>query len=68
MEAREETFVFRLSRLYHDDCFSWMERGSPDSVHAVVTDPPYGLHEYTDEQQQKLRAREGRGLAHPTFV
>ena len=59
MEAREETFVFRLSRLYHDDCFSWMERGSPNSVHAVVTDPPYGLHEYTDEQQKKLRAGKG---------
>ncbi len=25
----------------------------------MVTDPPYGLHEYSDEQQQKLRAGKG---------
>ncbi|MEO8353139.1 MAG: site-specific DNA-methyltransferase, partial [Chthoniobacteraceae bacterium] len=29
------------------------------SVHAVVTDPPYGLVEYSDREQAKLRA--GRG-------
>ena len=28
-------------------------------MHAIVTDPPYGLHEYTDEQQRKLRAGKG---------
>lgn len=25
----------------------------------MVTDPPYGLHEYTPEQQEKLRSRKG---------
>ena len=47
------------STLHHHDCFSWVEQRPPNSVHAVVTDPPYGLHEYTEEQQRKLRA--GRG-------
>ena len=28
-------------------------------MHAVVTDPPYGLYEYTREQQRKLRAGKG---------
>lgn len=28
-------------------------------MHAIVTDPPYGLHEYTGEQQRKLRAGKG---------
>jgi site-specific DNA-methyltransferase (adenine-specific) len=28
-------------------------------VHAVVTDPPYGLFEYTPEQQEKLRTGHG---------
>jgi hypothetical protein len=28
-------------------------------VHAVVTDPPYGLFEYTPEQQEKLRNGKG---------
>lgn len=41
------------------DCFSWMASREPSSVHAIVTDPPYGLKEYTAEEQGKLRA--GRG-------
>ena len=30
-----------------------------NSIHAVVTDPPYGLHEYTPAQQSKLRKGKG---------
>jgi site-specific DNA-methyltransferase (adenine-specific) len=30
-----------------------------NSIHAIVTDPPYGLHEYTPEQQMKLRKGKG---------
>ncbi len=47
------------SKLIHDDCFDWLEHQDNCSIHAVVTDPPYGLHEYTPEQQEKLRR--GRG-------
>ena len=42
-----------------DDAFAWMKRRDPSSIHAIVTDPPYGLKEYTDLEQQKLRR--GRG-------
>lgn len=42
-----------------EDCFAWMERRRPESVHAIVTDPPYGLKEYSPEQKDKLR--KGRG-------
>ncbi len=45
--------------LHHADCFDWLEQQADASYHAVITDPPYGLHEYTDEQQAKLRM--GRG-------
>lgn len=45
--------------LYHADCFDWLGQQDDNSIHAVVTDPPYGLHEYTHEQQTKLRM--GRG-------
>ncbi len=45
--------------LVHADCFEWLETREPVSIHAVVTDPPYGLIEYTDSEQAKLRA--GRG-------
>ncbi len=47
------------STLFHADCFDWLERQSDNSIHAVVTDPPYGLHEYTPEQQLKLRKGQG---------
>jgi len=45
--------------LVHADCFDWLEQQSDNSIHAVVTDPPYGLHEYTPEQQLKLRKGQG---------
>jgi len=45
--------------LYHADCFDWIEQQPDNSIHAVVTDPPYGLHEYSPEQQAKLRIRKG---------
>ncbi len=59
VEASEKPFSFQNSTLHHDDCLSWLDAASPNSVHAIVTDPPYGLHEYTAEQQTKLRAGKG---------
>jgi DNA modification methylase len=41
------------------DCFDWLAQREPASIHAVVTDPPYGLVEYTEKEQTKLR--NGRG-------
>jgi hypothetical protein len=38
---------------------SWLAGRDENSVHAVVTDPPYGLHEYTTKEQSKLRAGKG---------
>ena len=46
-------------KLVEDDCFSWLTRREPDSIHAVVTDPPYGLKEYTPEETSKLRRGKG---------
>jgi site-specific DNA-methyltransferase (adenine-specific) len=45
--------------LHQADCLAWMDLRDPDSVHAVVTDPPYGLREYSDDEQARLRS--GRG-------
>lgn len=47
------------ARLYRADCFEWLEEQHPSSIHAVVTDPPYGLVEYTKKEQVKLRNRHG---------
>ncbi len=52
-------FRYRSVRLYHANCLEWLARQPDASVHAVVTDPPYGLVEYHPEQQKKLRG--GRG-------
>jgi DNA modification methylase len=54
-----DAFRFGQARLVLDDAFAWLERQPAHSIHAVVTDPPYGLVEYSDEEQRKLRA--GRG-------
>lgn len=45
--------------LYLGDCLDWLGGQPSNSVHGVVTDPPYGLAEYTPQQQHKLRNGEG---------
>ncbi len=50
---------FGQATLFHADCFDWIQQREPCSVHAVVTDPPYGLHEYTPKEQAKLRKGKG---------
>jgi site-specific DNA-methyltransferase (adenine-specific) len=42
-----------------DDAVHWLAELPPASIHAIVTDPPYGLLEYQDKDHDKLRA--GRG-------
>ena len=47
------------AKLLHRDCFDWLQEQPDHSIYAVITDPPYGLHEYTEKEQGKLRS--GRG-------
>ncbi len=64
---REDAHQFRIppiliekrAELYHSDCFDWLAQQPSHSIHAVVTDPPYGLVEYTEKEQVKLQ--NGRG-------
>jgi DNA modification methylase len=48
-----------LYQLHHADSFEWLRARERNSIHAVITDPPYGLLEYTEGEKHKLRA--GRG-------
>jgi DNA modification methylase len=48
-------FVHGRARLFHADCRDWLSTAPRDSVHGVVTDPPYGLVEYSDVHQAKMR-------------
>lgn len=54
-----ETFRFGAASLVHADCFDWLRAQPASSLHAVITDPPYGLIEYSDVEQAKLRQGKG---------
>ncbi len=47
------------SRLICADSLAWLERLPENTLHAIVTDPPYGVLEYTPKEQQKLRKGKG---------
>lgn len=44
---------------YHGDCFKWLEKQPPASIHGVCTDPPFGIVEFLPHEIAKLR--NGRG-------
>ncbi len=46
-------------RLYLVDCIDWMDSRAAKSVHSIVTDPPYGLKEFTSIEKAKLRKGKG---------
>ena len=52
-------FEYNNASLINSDCIDWLTGQPPNSIHAVVTDPPYGLIEYTDNQQEKMRRGSG---------
>lgn len=47
------------SLVIHADSFDWLRQLSPSSLHAVVTDPPYGVKEYEEDQIEKRDAGSG---------
>ncbi|MDR1276516.1 MAG: site-specific DNA-methyltransferase [Candidatus Accumulibacter sp.] len=57
--AASSMFRYGKSELYNEDCFDWLKAQPPNSIHAVVTDPPYGLVEYSKEEQAKLKRGKG---------
>ncbi|WP_322490121.1 hypothetical protein [Chloroflexus sp.] len=52
----------------HADCFTWMRAAPAESVHAIVTDPPYGVREFDPDQLAKReRGQEGVWRIPPSF-
>jgi DNA modification methylase len=49
----------RLYSIYNTDAFEWLKDAPMDSIEAVVTDPPYGLVEYSEKELNKLRKGKG---------
>ena len=54
-----ESKPFGRSCLVHADCLEWLGRIPANSVHAILTDPPYGVREYESCELAKRSA--GRG-------
>lgn len=58
-ELCEPHFRFGRSVLFQADCLDWLRTQADATIHGVVTDPPYGLVEYTTDEQRKLRNGHG---------
>ena len=53
--------VIGRSLVLHADCLEWLSRLPENSLHAIVTDPPYGVKEYDFDQIEK-RANGSGGI------
>jgi site-specific DNA-methyltransferase (adenine-specific) len=49
------------SSIIHADCFEWLGKVRENSLHEIVTDPPYGVKEYDFDQLEK-RANGNGGI------
>lgn len=47
------------SLIVHIDCFDWLASIKENSLHAIVTDPPYSVHEYNIDQLEKRENGKG---------
>ena len=54
-----ENIEFEKSVIIHADCREWLALLPECSIHAIVTDPPYGLREYQYSELEKMAV--GRG-------
>ena len=48
-----------LYSILNEDCFVWMKACEANSITAIVTDPPYGVKEYTESEIKKQRRGKG---------
>jgi site-specific DNA-methyltransferase (adenine-specific) len=45
--------IWGSSLAIHADCLEWIARIPEECIHAIVTDPPYGVKEYNSDQLEK---------------
>jgi site-specific DNA-methyltransferase (adenine-specific) len=50
---------FETTLIVHADCFLWLDQIPKASLHAIVTDPPYGVKEYDPDQLEKRKNGNG---------
>lgn len=51
-----------LTELVLTDALRWMAERDENSIHAILTDPPYGLVEFEEAQHRRLRTGERGGV------
>ena len=49
----DSVYQYGQSLAIHADCFEWLSAIPDNSIHAIVTDPPYGVKEYDLDQLNK---------------
>lgn len=49
----------RHYQIFYVDAFEWLSERRANSIHAIVTDPPYGIVEYLPDQLHKKRNGKG---------
>ena len=54
-------------KLYHIDAFKWLDDAAPNSIHAVVCDPPYAIKDYSEAGINNLRQRKGIWRLPPAY-
>jgi DNA modification methylase len=57
--VHQPVFTFGRASLYKGDCVAWLREWEQNSVQGVVTDPPYGLVEYTAKELRARRNNKG---------
>ena len=63
-----EAHRFKKSAVIHADCLEWLSRVPENSLHAIVTDPPYGVREYeADELEKRAQGKGGIWRIPPSF-
>ena len=56
------------SRIVLADCFDWLAAIPENSLHAIITDPPYGVKEYeADQMAKRAKGRGGVWRIPPSF-
>jgi len=40
--------------IFNDDCLHWLKKCETNSIHAIVTDPPYGFREFQSRELKKM--------------
>lgn len=57
------------SLVIHADCFEWLGSIPANSLHAIITDPPYGVKEYNfDQMEKRANGNGGIGASRPRLM